>query len=851
MHRVINKTDMDKLTREQRKAVSHSRGAACVIAGAGTGKTATLSARIFYLVKKRHIPPNRILVTTFTRKATAELYARAYQQLGLIASQLRISTIDALTLDLAQEAADRGLMKYARLIGEANRRVLLLHCAWETLGMDHAWIPSHDERARWADRAGKKRIVDQLERCLRAEIAGTKQKRMLMREVCSVTQEKYKQLTYAQTRKTIDRYFQRLEEFRSIDLELLSRDFLRLLKQGKKEAKAFASKFDAILVDEFQDTSRIQCEILLLLSGARRNIWVVGDPCQQIYEWRGSGNDNLLWFIKKTKAIRYYLTENWRSTQPILDSAFQFLSSRAPRLARNGMLQQLKSKRDEQPDDRHLIYGGTLGQGLSFIKQILNHSPDLKPVSIAILSRSLTKAMRIEIKGKARQCGLNVQFHSSTAERSAQELVPSLQYDSWGWKPGSVLTKLYRHPAVISLLSTCLSNGDFSSLRDIRPITTAAEALDSTLPSEAFTFSEAWSVLEKTCDREVTVSSAVVGRGDAIPVMTIHAAKGLEFPVVLLMKLSEGNSFSFPHPEKEEDSRLVYVGATRARDLLILVHADKRPKTVLNDFGGNLTLVPRKVSKVAHKKIDVRPMDSIPPIIAATHLDLCEQCRLRFAAYHEGRFLPRWTVEQSMGSRIHKALEYYLRAGIPKDIQIINQCFDNGLRDGDSPLRKLPRTVVEKMKRGYHEIAEELSENFRKVLEVEKRYRYLQGRSGQVEGIVDAVLKSKDGTVVLTEWKTSSAIERTRKHQYELQARAGALGLKAQHSRYVKIVEIVPIFNPKKKISLPYDRDFELQSKEMLKDVFENLKNRKYEPRKGSHCKQCELRRCCPAWPGS
>ena len=85
---------MEPLTEEQRKAVSHKEGPACVIAGAGTGKTKTLSERIFYLINEHHFAPNRILVTTFTRKATAELYARVYQRLGEDAQQLRIKRVE-------------------------------------------------------------------------------------------------------------------------------------------------------------------------------------------------------------------------------------------------------------------------------------------------------------------------------------------------------------------------------------------------------------------------------------------------------------------------------------------------------------------------------------------------------------------------------------------------------------------------------------------------------------------------------------------------------------------------------------------------------------------------------------
>jgi CRISPR/Cas system-associated exonuclease Cas4 (RecB family) len=281
----------------------------------------------------------------------------------------------------------------------------------------------------------------------------------------------------------------------------------------------------------------------------------------------------------------------------------------------------------------------------------------------------------------------------------------------------------------------------------------------------------------------------------------------------------------------------------------MLVHTNDKPTETLNAFGNRLLPIPKNLQTTLTSLVSPKLPISVPPLIAATHLDLYEQCRLRFAAYHEGRFLPQWTIQQSMGSRIHKSLEYYLRADMPKDVDVINQCFNDGFRDGDSPLRKLPMAVVKKMKFGYQNMVKEISANFVQVLGVEKRYRYLHGHLGQIEGIVDAILKAKDGRTVLCEWKSSHQTAGAKKRQYQLQARAGALGLKALQSIPIDKIQIVPIFNPKARLTFSRNRDFDRHSKEMLDKVFTDLKDPTCEPRKGSHCKECELRRNCPAWP--
>src|SRR5260370_36319912 len=122
---------MAGLTEEQKRAVRHREGAACVIAGAGTGKTRALSERLRYLVEEHGIRPDRILATTFTRKATAELYRKAYTELGRPAQMLKVTTLDALIGDLAEELVGRGLMPPVRVTEDGEQRLMLWRAAWD------------------------------------------------------------------------------------------------------------------------------------------------------------------------------------------------------------------------------------------------------------------------------------------------------------------------------------------------------------------------------------------------------------------------------------------------------------------------------------------------------------------------------------------------------------------------------------------------------------------------------------------------------------------------------------------------------------------------------------------------
>lgn len=838
---------MNTLTDEQVRAAHHQKGPACVIAGAGTGKTHTLTERICFLIENLNIEPSRILVATFTNKATADLCNKVLQRLGEATHRIRISTIDSLIWDLVQSAISKNLMPPTRLVGDAHQRILLLESAWATFGKRD----SSFGKAWWTEKADEAMLVNLLELCVRAELCTAGERKDAWNSVRArlrkLERAQYICLclpTIQQLKEAVKLYFDKLQDLGAIDYDLLGKSFLRCLEHHRQFASGLASQFETILVDEFQDTSSVQEEILLILSGKQRNIWVVGDQCQQIYEWRGAGPNNLIRFLKRTKAKKYYLTDNWRSTQPILDVAFFFLHRRVPDLKKTGMLKRLRSVRAIHSDQQSAepVYSATLERALGCVRDLLDSRQDLRPCDVAILSRKLDQRTVEEIHDKAEMSGLTVQFLSSRADHAMDQVLGSPP----AFKPGRALDSLYSHYKVKKVMARSLRKRDFCALRTLRPLATAAEALDTT--SRAFTLKEAWPALKKTQDREVSVTPAVASMPNAIQVMTVHAAKGLEFPVVLLMKLGKGSEKSFPNHKSSEDSRLVYVGTTRARDLLILVHTTKKPIRTLSAFGTGCTSLRQHQGDNLSSGIQSPAISPPPPVVAATHLDYYEQCPLKFAAYHEGRYLPKWSPAQSMGSRMHKAIEYYLKAGMKRDDREIAQCFREGFRYGDSPLRKLSSKVEDRMKRGYQEIIQHIRETSTRILAVEQRYRYVQGRSGQVEGVIDAVIEQHGGIVALKEWKASSGVRPERERQYQRQARVGAMAMAVQGSMPIQLIEIVPILRPEKTISIRYDESVVDESCQMLEQVFKDLRDRNYEPKKGKHCDQCDFKPECPAW---
>jgi superfamily I DNA/RNA helicase len=839
----------DRLTREQQAAVSHRGSVAFVIAGAGTGKTKTLCERIAWLVGRQKRRPERIAVTTFTKKATAELFHRARQRIGDRAARLRISTIDSLISDLASEATQKGWLPRYQMIGGEEQRVLLRECALET------WCSG--QRGEWylAQRFREaKGIQSLLESALRTEMAATPEERhaleLRLRESLSYALDKRWDGTanlffyfgckswdsiLERLRACVERYRQKTKELGFLDYDEVRRSLANLIRESPVARREFTSRFDAILVDEFQDTSQSQLEILRALAG--KSLWAVGDPCQQIYEWRGASPEIEV-ATREAGAKRYFLTRNFRSTQPILDTAFRFLSRRQPTLKRTGALKHLKAAKAGRGKP-NLVYRGSTDQALQFISNLLRVEPQIPPSSVAILCRSLTRKTTSSLEKKAEGYGLKLQFHTTSAKRTMRETIrDGSAAGAPPWRPREVLNRLYRHPRVVSLVGRALRKRDFAAMRGLRPLAMAADAVDRV---SSLSFDDAWPALEKTQDRDVATTAAVASDGDAIQVMTIHAAKGLEFPIVLVMKLEK----TFPKENSAEDARLAYVAMTRAQELLVLVHAQDGLRAA--DKALAAPLPPVRRTRTGRPEVHVGRVQAVSPtplVVAATHLDLCTQCPLRFAAYHEGRFLPLWSRNQSMGLRMHKALDMFLSAWPWHDGTNFKQFFQDGLRHGDSPLRSIPRPLVTKIEKGFEKIAVDLTRTCRKVVRVESHYHYVSN-SGMVDGAIDALVEDRDGALVLKEWKTYSDIPEDKIREYTLQASAGLMGI--EEGPAVDRVDLVPVFAPEKSLRLSA-RALRERAPKQLDEVFGAISHRRYEPKKGPYCKMCPLRRHCPAW---
>ena len=290
----------NELNPAQYVAVMHNNGAALVIAGAGTGKTRTLIYRVSRLIEDG-VPPESVLLLTFTRKASAEMLRRAANMLDGRCERISGGTFHSFAL---QE-----LRKYAKAIGyEPGFNILDQGDCEDTINLLRSQMKLDKSKRRFPRKETLNTIFN---------LSVNK-----MMPVEDVVLKDYP--SFAEDMDEIESLFYQFNiykrKYNLMDYDDLLLNLLKLL-QEKKEIKAeMNGKYKYVMVDEYQDTNRLQHEIVLNLGGASENIMAVGDDAQSIYSFRGANFQNIMTFPDSFRECEIYkIEENYRSVQPILD----------------------------------------------------------------------------------------------------------------------------------------------------------------------------------------------------------------------------------------------------------------------------------------------------------------------------------------------------------------------------------------------------------------------------------------------------------------------------------------------------------------------------------------------------
>lgn len=607
--------DLDSLNEKQRAAVEHLDGPLLVLAGAGSGKTRTLTYRLAHLLEQGRASPHSILALTFTRKAAAELAHRLEALVGDSAKDISATTFHGLGYRLLRaEAHVFGYKVGALSVFDATDARRLLQRALKDANVNGE---------RW-DLEMVAQTISSAKEQLRGPDAFLTAPNDFFQEAIG---------------KVYTRYQQLLLEHNAVDYADLIRLTLALLQQKPEALTFYQNLFRYISVDELQDTSASQYELVRYLAWAHRNVCAVGSPVQAIYSWRGGDIQNILTRFQRDfeNAPLIVLDQNYRSSQTILDAAnhvvasFDYQDKAMWTANAQGVpiqLITLNSEREEAsfigreaqqlvteenisfPDCAVLFRTKAQGRLLEQVLMQLGVPYTLvgdfrflerKEIKDALaylrLLHNLDDAVALQriINRPPRGLGnATLQKIQDGAPEFALECLYGLDArddlsdkikDAAKKFLDLVLDDLYRaakeKPLTEFLEFTLAASGYLDWLAQ-DPEAKQRGANLRMLQNMTLRFADHGTAgLGNFLAEIATLSDADVSEGEqGITLITMHAAKGLEFPVVFLAGMEEG---LFPHIKSTrttnqlaEERRLAYVAITRARDRLYLTHARSR-----------------------------------------------------------------------------------------------------------------------------------------------------------------------------------------------------------------------------------------------------------------------------------
>ncbi|MDD2445593.1 MAG: UvrD-helicase domain-containing protein [Clostridia bacterium] len=307
----MNEFDINHLNKDQLDALNQVEGAVLVTAGAGSGKTRLLTHRIVHLVKNLNVFPVNILAITFTNKAANEMKERINEMLPEIKNKIWISTFHSMCARILRSNIDKLNQSYTTNFSiyadtESNKVITQILA----------------EKGYVKDEQLKKSIMYHISNC--------------KNNICSLEEYENEHLY----EKNIDlimsvfrEYQKKLAENNAVDFDDLLYLTYVLLKSNPDVLNKYATRFEFVLVDEFQDTNEVQYELVKMLSSVHKNIFVVGDEDQCIYTWRGANLQNIFKFRKDYDDVKIFkLEKNYRSTKTILDYANRLIKNNKSRI---------------------------------------------------------------------------------------------------------------------------------------------------------------------------------------------------------------------------------------------------------------------------------------------------------------------------------------------------------------------------------------------------------------------------------------------------------------------------------------------------------------------------------------
>ena len=599
--------DLENLNDRQKEAVLYNEGPLLIIAGAGAGKTKTLTTKIAYLIEEQNVHPQNILAITFTNKAAKEMKDRLYMLVGDLAKKLQVSTFHSFGLKLLRENYDALGYDANFVIMDSDDSLTVVKKIIKDMGYDP-------------------KIYNP--RAIRNKISSCKNEMM--------SPEAYEKYAVSDYEKVIQqvyaKYEVKLQRNNSVDFDDLLLLPIELFKKNPETLEKYQDLYQYLLIDEYQDTNEAQYILTKLLCAKNRRITCVGDDSQSIYSFRGANYKNILNFENDYKDAKIILLEqNYRSTSTILDAANQVIKNNKMRKDKNlwtarGIGDKIKYYRayNERDEAQYVIRK---------IKELINRGEEYKDMAVLYRTNAQSRVLEEEMLKENMPYRVIGSFYFYS-RKEIKDLIAYLRliHNS---KDNISLLRAINTPKRgiglktienlqekadlegISIYDAIVSGKELEfkntieKLKFISQELTLTELIDKVLDASGLradleneksleaevrleNLEEFKSITKSFEEREGLISledflleisliSDVEEYKDdpnRISLMTVHSVKGLEFNHVFVVGMEEG---IFPHmnslmeiAELEEERRLCYVAITRAKDNLHLINARRR-----------------------------------------------------------------------------------------------------------------------------------------------------------------------------------------------------------------------------------------------------------------------------------
>ena len=609
---------LENLNDKQREAAMYTEGALLILAGAGSGKTSTMTRRIAYLVDEKGVSPYNILAVTFTNKAAREMEERVEEILGSN-SRMGIMTFHAACLRMLRMDGDRlGYTNSFAVYDPVDQKSIVKNLLKEYEIDEKKFTPNS----------------------ILSNISKAKEQEIGPREFEENAGD-FRDETVAKVYRGYERILSRNN---AMDFDDLILNAVRLLKENPDVLEKYQERFRYIMVDEYQDTNQLQYKLISLLAKKYGNICVVGDDDQCIYQWRGADIRNILNFEKefpKAKVVK--LEQNYRSTANILEAAHSVISNNKQRKrkklwtdASQGekiqyhrlesdyreagyiaqeigyMVQQGENYRDfailyrtnaqsrnfeDSLAQRRIPYrviGGLryydrmeIKDMIAYMRLVANPMDDIAFDRVVNSpKRGIGKATMDKIKSVANYCEKSIFQYveseaiadtlSGKASRGMNEfleIIREYSEEKENLRVSDIYEGLLIKSGYLKALEdqgTAEADGRIENLMEFKSVIYEFENRDSKLELDEFL--EKLALLSDVDNHD--------SEANAVTLMTMHSAKGLEFPYVFMPGMEDGLFPSWRSRDSisqmEEERRLCYVGMTRAKRRLWMTSAESR-----------------------------------------------------------------------------------------------------------------------------------------------------------------------------------------------------------------------------------------------------------------------------------